>query len=320
MVLLRQMLHHVNARLRVAALRQRTIDEYIDEASTFDAWFEGAHGAPAQVADLNVVNVDRFVIAVGGLDDGDWRSWSAGTVAHHVSQMRAFAGHLAVVCGLPANPLARIRAGQKRRRREADALSDQEALAVLDALDQGRTFDIVTRAIVALGYEAGPRTSELATMDVADFAIAMSADIELGPVIRVTVPAKVDRERVLPLGVRAEDLIRPIIGKRKAGPLFPGRDGGWMAPRALQARLVRAGQRVGVRLNPQRLRRTAASWQAAYGASSGHLDTVFGWAPSPADVKSGHYIIPTIPQLLHAHQTRLSPLDRLELRTGVVLG
>jgi hypothetical protein len=46
---------------------------------------------------------------------------------------------------------------------------------------------------------------------------------------------------------------------------------------------------------------------------------VFGWAPNPGDVKSGHYVIPTIPQLLHAHQTRLSPLDRLELRVGVVL-
>lgn len=319
-MLIKLMFDHVRARLTVAGKRPRTIDEYVDEATSFDKWFESAHGRPAEVADMTVISVDRYVLALAELGRRQGRSWEPATITHHVSQMRAFAGHLAVVCGLPGNPLAGIQAGRQSSRRQADALSDQEVLAILDALDQRRTFDIVTRAIIALGYEAGPRTSELATMDVADFAIAMSADIELGPVISVTVPAKVDRERVLPLGVRAEDLIRPIIGKRKAGPLFPGRDGGWMAPRALQARLVRAGQRVGVRLTPQRLRRTAASWQAAYGASSGHLDTVFGWAPNPADVKSGHYVIPTIPQLLYAHQTRLSPLDRLELRTGVVLG
>jgi hypothetical protein len=70
-----------------------------------------------------------------------------------------------------------------------------------------------------------------------------------------------------------------------------------------------AGKRAGVELTPQRLRRTAASWQATYGAASGHLDTVFGWVPDPADVKSGHYVKPTRTQLLYAHQTRLSPLD-----------
>lgn len=64
--------------------------------------------------------------------------------------------------------------------------------------------------------------------------------------------------------------------------------------------------------------RATALWQDAYGASSGHLDTVFGWQPNPVDVKSGHYIKPTLTQLLIAHQTQLSPLDRLAHRVGLL--
>jgi hypothetical protein len=54
-----------------------------------------------------------------------------------------------------------------------------------------------------------------------------------------------------------------------------------------------------------------------YGALSGHLDTIFGWMPLLEDHKSRSYIIPTLPQLMHAHQWRLSPLDQAEeeLRT-----
>jgi hypothetical protein len=98
--------------------------------------------------------------------------------------------------------------------------------------------------------------------------------------------------------------------------LFPSRDGTSLSPERVGDRLSVLGKRCGVALSPQRLRRSAASWQSTYIASSGHLDTVFGWEPNPADVKAGHYIKPTLSQLLIAHQTQLSPLDRLELRVG----
>ncbi len=218
--------------------------------------------------------------------------------------------------GLPANPLAGLRAGKSTARRTADGLDDADLLG----LKKGDAYDDVTRAIIALGYESGPRTSELVAMNVSDFIVARSDSVALGPALIVAAPAKVDRERLLPLGVRAAQIVREVVAHRAAGPLFPGRDGRRVTSDALQSRIARAGRRIGIELSPQRLRRTAASWQSAYGASSGHLDTVFGWAPNPADVKSGHYVIPTVPQLLFAHQTRLSPLDRLELRTGTAIG
>jgi hypothetical protein len=151
-------------------------------------------------------------------------------------------------------------------------------------------------------------------LDVADLVTARAAGVELGPVIEVRESAKTSPRRILPLGVRAEDLLREAIAARTDGPLFPDRSGRRMTVRAMRDRLVRAGRRADIELNPQRLRRSASSWQGTYGASSGHLDTAFGWQPDPRDVKSAHYIKPTVPQLLHAHQARLSPLDRLEHR------
>jgi hypothetical protein len=87
-----------------------------------------------------------------------------------------------------------------------------------------------------------------------------------------------------------------------------------MTVHAIRDRLQGVSGKVGFDLCPQRLRKSAATWQATYGASEGHLDSVFGWEPTPLDFKSRSYIVPRPEQLLHAHQARLSPLDRLEAR------
>src|SRR6185369_2581431 len=114
----------------------------------------------------------------------------------------------------------------------------------------------------------------------------------LGPVVTIRHPAKKGPVRTLPLGKVAEDIIRAVVGNRTEGPLFPSRTGEYLSVDGIRDLVGRAGKRAGIELSPQRLRRSAASWQDAYGASSGHLDTVFGWVPNPADVKSGHYIKP----------------------------
>ncbi|HET7180610.1 MAG TPA: tyrosine-type recombinase/integrase [Candidatus Limnocylindrales bacterium] len=250
--------------------------------------------------------------------EGSGSGWATDTTGHHVAQLRAFAGHAAAIAGLPANPLAGFK-GPKRTRREdrtVDGLEDDEVIAVLDSLG-GSTFrDVVDRGLFVLGFEDGPRRSEFAPMDVADFRLAERAGQPLGWVVDVRYPAKGGKPRTLPLGVRAEGALRDLVGRRASGPLFPSRDGTALSGERIGERLAALGDRAGVDLSPQRLRRSASSWQDAYGASSGHLDTVFGWQPNPIDVKSGHYIKPTLTQLLIAHQTQLSPLDRLEHRVG----
>lgn len=304
-------------RMRIAGLAQDTEDRYRDEGLAFIAWFRDAHRREPALADLTTPMADSYLL--DRLADADDRGtpWAVATLRHHASQLRALGGYPAEANALPGNPLADLRNGKIKRLRPwrtGDALSDEDLAAIVGALDPASSYDVVTRAIVALGYEAGPRTSELTALLVEDFRIAMVANRELGPIVTIRQPAKTSPERVLPLGVRAEDALRAAIGCRTSGPLFPGRNGRAMTVHGMRARLTRAGKRADVVLHPQRLRRSAASSQAAYGALSGHLDRVFGWVPDPRDVQSGHYTIPTIEQLLFAHQARLSPLDRLELR------
>ncbi len=309
-------------RMAVVGLASRTADEYEDEARGFARWCSQTFERPALLADLTTVNADQYVLALCERARARARPWSVGTRDHHVRQLRAVGGHVADALNLPGNPLARLsvrKARGERVWRGGDGLLDEEIMAVVRSLDPTCPTHIVTLAIIALGYEDGPRTSEITELTVDDVLIARSGGQELGPVIQVAQPAKGSPERILPLGVRCEEVIRRVVGNRRSGPLFQSPSGRPLTPREVQRKLRAAGRKARVALSVQRLRRSAASWQAAYGATSAHLDTVFGWAPDPRDVKSAHYVRPNIVQLIHAHQSRLSPLDRLELRVGPFL-
>jgi len=316
-----QVISAVELHLAVARRARRTRDEYRDEATAFARWFE-ARSLPPRLTDLSVANADAYLADLMALADDRGHPWAGDTVDHHIRQLKAFASHAAAIHGLPANPLAGLSttvARQPRPWRVADGLEDEEFLALAAACDPRDRWDLVTLGIVALGYEAGLRTSEHAGLRVEDFCEVTAAGRNLGTVVRVSSPAKRGPVRILPLGVVADSLLRRLVANRTTGPLFASRTGGHLSGDALRDRVANLGKRAGVKVTPQRLRRSAASWQATYGADSGHLDKVFGWASDPRDVKAGHYLIPTDGQLLHAHQARLSPLDRLQHRLGRAL-
>jgi integrase len=316
--LLEDVIETVERRLTVQCAAKRTHLEYREEAEAFGAWFRFASGEAPMLTHLTVATAERYLTDAMQAAQERGRPWAKDTVAHHVRQLRAFAGHAAAACGLPANLLASLAgpAVTKRDGRVGDALEYHETVALFGHLNAGIGRDLVAAGLLALGSEVGPRTSELGRAEVPDFTMAVLDGQILGPVVTIRHPAKNGPVRTLPLGRAAETVIRQVIGTRTDGPLFPSRTGAYLSVDGIRDLVSRAGKRAGIELSPQRLRRSAASWQSAYGASSGHLDTVFGWVPDPGDVKSGHYIKPTVSQLLHAHQERLSPLDRLERKMG----
>jgi len=304
----------VGARMQAANRKERTRAEYCSEARTFAVWFAREKQSDATVRDLTVVNADEYLAALEKKAGG---TLAAGTKHHRAGQLRAFTGHLASALGWPSNPLAKFSAPKPERREVGDAIGHADMLRMLEELTPPRSLvDAVTRGIVVLCYDCGPRTSETAGLQVADRLVVRAGEEAVGEFMKVSQPAKGGSERILPLGVRAGEVIDDLVGHRTSGPLFVGRRGQELSIGAIQDRMQQLGQRLGIAVSVQRLRRTSASWQSAYGAATGHLDSVFGWKPNPADVKSGHYIIPTAAQLLHAHQTLLSPLDRLELHLG----
>lgn len=309
----------VETRMRVAGLVRRTIDEYSAEARRFAAWFETRHTRPALIADLDVTSADAYIVDFIDTCVGPGRPPAASTTHHRVSQLRAFGGHLATALDLPSNPLAGMSAKAVNRDRFGDALSDDEMTRLVGLLAPSSRFhDLITLALLVIGYECGPRTSEAAQIAVEDVLFADVDGETVGSMVRIAHPAKGGPRRTVPLGVRAGEFIEYLLGHRTSGPLLTGVRRRPLSSDAIQERLYKLSKRaqLGKPLGMQRLRRTAASWQSTYGASSGHLDSVFGWQPNPRDLKSAHYIIPSEAQLLHAHQSLLSPLDRLELRVG----
>lgn len=313
--LLFELIDPVRTRIVNAGLSPRTALEYLDEAQRFVSWFGGTECRPAAVRDLTVEVVDRYILARAQAAADRKRSFTAGTKGNIASDLRGFGKYLAQLLGLPANPLQGLVAKRMVNvRGRRDALDHDVVRELFAALDTTRPYDVVTRGILALGLEDGPRTSELVSLDVTDYSVETFAGVELGPVVCLRFGAKGGPERILPLGVVADEFIRAAIGNRTSGPLFPGRDGERMTLRAMRSRVYRAGKRVGLKLVPHRMRRSASSWQQTHGASSGHVDLVFGWEPNPLDVKSRHYTSPSIPQLLYGHQSRFSPLDMAEFR------
>ena len=316
-LMLSEAIGHGRARMLVLGLSENTVKNYVREAEWFGDWLAEQCGREPLLTDLNNANAYEFLLAKRDVFRGKGRDWARDTMEHYCGDLQAFGGHIEVACGLDTNPLAGLaRTGASRtpRIRTGDALDDNKIIDVLGVLETGRSYDVVTRALFALGCEVGPRTSELVALDAKDFRYVSMNDTELGPVVEICSPAKGGRPRTVPLGAVAERFLLEAKGNRTAGPLFPGMDGERSTNSALSSRLRRAGKRVELALCPQRLRRSAASWQATYRASNGHLDTVFGWAPAPDDVKSGHYIIPTLAQLMYAHQRFFSPLDNVEAR------
>lgn len=312
-------LAQVANRLKVAGLRERSIEGYISHVCRFSDWFSAARGRSASVSDLTTANVDEFLATLIRRGTAAGGPYSPSSIGHAVSQLRAVAGHLARAVGLERNPLAGLKTVRPSGTRDGDAVTDNEIRMVIHSLNAAPSLlQRITLAIILLGYECGPRTSELVAIETGEVISALVDGRKVGAFVSIEHPAKRGAKRLLPLGVRAEEFLDELVGHRTHGPLFVSARGAALSGHTVQERLALLSRRVGLEapLTIQRLRRTAASWQAAYGASSGHLDSVFGWRPNPRDVKSGHYIKPTPAQLLHAHQTLLSPLDRLELRSG----
>lgn len=314
----------VRKRIVVAGCSPETATQYTEEAERYVRWFTDRTGSEPTLGDFAVDVVDDYILALEDAALERDRPWSSATKGNVASDIRGFGKYLAQSLGWPMNPMATLASRRKRVRRrapagalpfEGDALDDDEVAALLGALDPAHPYDVGTRAAIALGLEDGPRTSELARLNVEDLV-----DVEyrglgsIGPGVRILLPAKTSPMRMLPLGVWAEDYLRVSIGARTSGPLFAGRFGQRMTPDALRTRVSHAGERVGLDIDPQRLRRSAAANQSAHGAWPAQVNAVLGWQPDARDVPSFHYTRPRLDQIFHAHQTRLSPLDRADLR------
>lgn len=134
---------------------------------------------------------------------------SKRTISRRLSTVKSFFKFLCKEKRLTINP-ARLIKGPKLSRRLPEVFTQSQMEKLLSEESSSLLRD---RTIVELLYDEGLRISELAGLDIEDI------DFERG---EIKVFGKGKKERILPLGSKAADLIKEYLGDRKTGPLFVG--------------------------------------------------------------------------------------------------
>ena len=220
-----------------------TLDGYRRDLTTLAAW-SAAHGPVERLREADL----RAFIA-----DEHRRGLSPKSLQRRLSAVRSFYQWLLRHGRIAANPAAAVRA-PKAPRKLPQVLDPDEA-KVLVEVPTDVPLGLRDRAMLELFYSSGLRLSELCTLRWADLHLDEGL---------VNVRGKGGKERIVPVGSFAREALREW--RRESGgpgeaPVFPGRGGGPISPRAIQIRIRQLAQRQGLfkRVHPHLLRHSFAS-------------------------------------------------------------
>jgi integrase/recombinase XerC len=189
---------------------------------------------------------------------------SPRSIARRLSAIRSFYRWLLREGQARINPAAGVRA-PKAARKLPNVLDADELGALLDTPGQD-TLASRDQAMLELFYSSAVRLSELCALQWNDL------DLDAGA---ARVVGKGAKTRIVPVGSTAVSALRVWAAEsaRSEGPVFPGRGGSPISPRAVQQRLKRWAAERGVwkRVHPHLLRHSAASHLLE---SSGNLRAV----------------------------------------------
>jgi integrase/recombinase XerC len=240
-------------------LSPRTLAAYRDDLDRFAAFVGAETGvSPPRWDRVASEGVRRFAAREHGAGQ------SPKTIARRLSAIRSFYRWLLREGRARVNPAAGVRAPKAARRLPAVLDADQLG-ALLDTPGED-ALAVRDQAIVELFYSSALRLSELCALEWADLDLTAGSARVVG---------KGAKTRIVPVGRAA---IAALIAwraqsGRAAGPVFPGRGGRPITPRAVQRRLERwaAVRGVAQRVHPHLLRHSAASHLLE---SSGNLRAV----------------------------------------------
>jgi integrase/recombinase XerC len=239
-------LHHLQVERRVSA---HTLDAYRRDLRSLAAWAKanGIDDLPA----LQSEQLRAFVAAEHR------RGLSPKSLQRRLSACRSWFQWLLRHGRISANPAAGIRA-PKAPRKLPQVLDPDEAARLVEVptdVPLGRR----DRALLELFYSSGLRLSELCALHWRDLDLAEGL---------VTVRGKGGKQRVVPVGSHARKALAEWRGDSacKSGggddaPVFPGRGGKPIGPRAVQLRLRKLALQQGLfkRVHPHLLRHSFAS-------------------------------------------------------------
>jgi integrase/recombinase XerC len=220
-----------------------TLDGYRRDLETLSVWSD-AHGG---MIGLDEAAVRAFIAAEHR------RGLSPKSLQRRLSAVRSFYRWLLRHGRIVANPAAGVRA-PKAPRKLPQVLDADEAKALVE-VPTDVPLGLRDRAMLELFYSSGLRLSELCGLRWRDLHL----DDGL-----VSVLGKGGKERIVPVGSFARNALREWradSGGAEDAPVFPGRGGKPISPRAIQIRMRQLAQRQGLfkRVHPHLLRHSFAS-------------------------------------------------------------
>ena len=237
-----EFLDHLAVERRASA---HTIDAYRRDLHALAGWAQ-AQGV-GDVASLQPAQLRAFVA------DEHRRGLTPKSLQRRLSACRSFYQWLLRHERIAANPAASLRA-PKAARKLPQVLDVDEAVQLVE-VPTDAPFGLRDRALLELLYSSGLRVSELCALRWHDLDLADG---------QVTVLGKGSKQRMLPVGSHARAALeawRAEQAPKPDAPVFPGRGGNAITPRAVQLRLRQIAQRQGLfkRVHPHLLRHTFAS-------------------------------------------------------------
>ena len=235
-------LAHLALERRMAA---NTIDNYRRDLRALADWMQ-ANGLTAFAA-LDGEHLRAFVAAEHR------RGLAPKSLQRRLSGLRSFLRHLLKHGELAGNPAQGLRA-PKAPRKLPQVLDADEMTRLVEVPTDG-PLGLRDRAMLELFYSSGLRLSELCGLRWRQLDLAEGL---------VSVVGKGNKGRIVPVGSHAlaalADWKQASSGLPEA-PVFPGRGGAPISPRAVQLRLRQLAQAQGVwkRVHPHLLRHSFAS-------------------------------------------------------------
>jgi integrase/recombinase XerD len=189
-----------------------------------------------------------------------------GSTARQLSSFRRFFRHLLRERRITTDPTAEI-AAPRLGRRLPKALSEAEVETLLAAPAGDGPLELRDRAMLEMLYATGLRVSELVSLKYTQINLNQG-------VVRVT--GKGSRERLVPLGAQAIDMLRDferrgraaLLADRQSDALFPTRSGRAMTRQAFWHLIKRHARTAGIEkpLSPHTLRHAFATHLLNHGA------------------------------------------------------
>ncbi|MBB6066144.1 tyrosine recombinase XerC [Pseudoxanthomonas broegbernensis] len=227
------------------AMSTHTLDAYRRDLEALQGWAQ-ARGA-ADVAALDGSRLREFVAAEHR------RGLAPKSLQRRLSACRSYYAWLLKNGAIPASPAAGLRA-PRAPRRLPQVLDVDEAVRLVE-VPTDTPLGLRDRALLELFYSSGLRLSELCALRWRDLHLEEGL---------VTVLGKGGKQRSVPVGSHARRALaqwRATTGAGTDDPVFPGRGGGPIGPRAVQVRIRHLAARQGLfkHVHPHMLRHSFAS-------------------------------------------------------------